>query len=218
MLTWNIVKNGVVTESANQSQWNLDQCNGTGESGFSLDISATNIFTGQLEWLGAGVVLVGFVTPTGEAVYCHAFMHASIAGFTDVYMRTANLPVSYEITALSDNTGSMKAICNSVISGGGYNPLGILQTISPAPTTTSYAVLAGQVELIVGFILKSDEFEQTVLTDSFNGYVATENDDVRYSLCFNPTYAGSVTWVDLTNSSIQYAVNNNNAVISPGSA
>lgn len=38
------------------------------------------------------------------------------------------------------------------------------------------------------------------------------NSDCRFSVCFNPIYSGSVTWVDLPDSNLQYAVNNNNIV------
>ena len=207
ILSWNIVNNGTITESATQANWNLDKCDGTGKSGFSLDINAANIFTCQLEWLGVGVVLVGFATSMGNVIYCHGFMHASLSGFTDVYMRTANLPISYEITS-TDGSGSMKAICSSVISGGGFNPVGDTHAVFNA---ADVAISSGNTELLIGIRLKAEYFEYTIDPKNLS-ILSLGNGNTQWVLCINPTYSGAVTWVDEPNSVVQKAINNNNIV------
>ena len=73
----------------------------------------------DFEWLGVGSVRVGFVID-GQPVICHTFNNAN--NLTTVYMTTAILPVRYEVT----NTGAvaaaatLKQICSTVISEGGY--------------------------------------------------------------------------------------------------
>ena len=101
-----------------QSAWNGDKLDGTGASGYTLDPSKTQIFWCDFEWLGVGSVRTGFVI-NGQYIVCHTFNNANEIG--SVYMTTAILPVRYEITNLSNaTTASMKQICSTVISEGGY--------------------------------------------------------------------------------------------------
>jgi hypothetical protein len=207
-LSWCIANNGVITETVEQSNWNLDTLDGTGVSGFTLDVDAVNILTCQLEWLGVGVVLVGFATGGGSVVYCHAFQHASVSGFVDVYMRTANLPVAYEITATGIGSGSMKAICSSVISGGGFNPSG---DTDASFNDSDIAVSSGDSELLVGLRLQEDSFEYTIEPTDLS-ILSLANGNTQWVLCINPTYSGTVSWANKPNSVVQEAFNNNNIV------
>jgi hypothetical protein len=101
-----------------QSAWNGDKLDGTGASGYTLDPSKTQIFWCDFEWLGVGSVRTGFVI-NGQYIVCHTFNNANEIG--SVYMTTAILPVRYEIKNLSNAvTASMKHICSTVISEGGY--------------------------------------------------------------------------------------------------
>jgi len=211
VISWNIVNNGVVTESVTQENWNIDKCDGTGFSRFELNLDYTNIFTGQLEWLGVGSVAVGFANKNGDVIYCHCFYHPSTSPFVDIYMRTANLPVSYEITSLN-GSGSLKQICTSIISGGGYNPVGLQRTVK---NSTDVSIGNNEKELVLGIRLKEDNFDSTVVMSSIS-IVSRAKNDFEALVCINPTYSGTVTWVDVPNSSVQYAVNNNNDVTDEG--
>jgi hypothetical protein len=92
-------KTGVVTEDRiSQSNWNIDPLNGSGPSGITLDITKAQILFIDFEWLGVGTVRVGFVID-GKIYYANYFNHANIIDST--YMKTATLPISYEIK----NTG-----------------------------------------------------------------------------------------------------------------
>ncbi len=108
--------------TVNQADWNGDKLNGTGPSGLTLDVTKTQIFFTDMEWLGVGNVRVGFII-NGQYVVCHTFQNANIG--TNVYMQTALLPVRYEITntAATASSSTMKQICSTVISEGGYAEL-----------------------------------------------------------------------------------------------
>jgi hypothetical protein len=99
--------------------WNYDQMDGTGPSGIILDLTQAQILWMDVEWLGVGTVRIGFVI-NGELILCHKFNHANIIEST--YITTASLPLRYEITntgtTLSSST--LKQICSTVISEGGY--------------------------------------------------------------------------------------------------
>lgn len=117
---------GIVEDRIPQSSWNGDRLNGAGgatnPSGITLNPAVDQIFFTDIEWLGVGSVRVGFVI-NGQYIVAHTFNHANVAGNTTTYMSTACLPVRYEIT----NTGTaasgstLRQICSSVISEGGYS-------------------------------------------------------------------------------------------------
>ena len=112
-----------------QSQWNVDKLDGTGASGITLDLSKSQIFWVDIEWLGVGSVRSGFVI-NGQYIVCHIFHHANdIAG---TYMTTATLPIRYEITntGVTGSSSTLKQICSVVISEGGYEQIGVTRGAS----------------------------------------------------------------------------------------
>ena len=107
-----------------QSQWNQDTLDGTGlstsnPSGINLDLSKAQILFSEYEWLGVGSVRVGFAID-GKFITAHQFNHAN--KIDSVYMTTASLPIRYEIlnTGITTSTSTMKQICCSIQSNGGY--------------------------------------------------------------------------------------------------
>jgi hypothetical protein len=116
----------VVEERILQNDWNTDTLNTSmspNPSGITLDPTLTQIFWCDIEWLGVGNVRAGFVI-NGQFIVCHTFQHANQAGNTTVYMTTATLNPRYEITNTANIGGArtMKQICSTVISEGGYTP------------------------------------------------------------------------------------------------
>ena len=113
----------IVEERIPQALWNGDRLNGAGASGITLNPTLTQIFWCDVEWLGVGNVRTGFVI-NGEFIVCHTFQHANQPGNTTVYMTTATLNPRYEITNTGATSGvsTMKQICSTVISEGGFAP------------------------------------------------------------------------------------------------
>jgi len=114
-----------------QSAWNVDPLDGTGPSGVTADFSKTQIFWMDVEWLGVGSVRTGFVI-NGQFLICHIFHHANI--LDKVYMTTATLPIRYEIknTGTTPTSSTMRQICSSVMSEGGYTPSNTTRSASSA--------------------------------------------------------------------------------------
>ena len=106
--------------AVNQSAWNLDKLNGTGPSGITIDNTKAQIFVFDLQWLGVGRVRMGIISGTGQIIYCHEFRNAN--ALTTVYMTTANLPIRFELenTGASASGTSLRQICASVQSEGGF--------------------------------------------------------------------------------------------------
>lgn len=119
-----IVKTTAVTGVATtvrvaQADWNYDTFDGNGPSGVTLDISKAQIMWSEYEWLGCGSIRVGFAV-NGNFITAHQFNHAN--QLDSVYMTTATLPLRYEIenTGVTTSSSTMKQICATVMSNGGY--------------------------------------------------------------------------------------------------
>lgn len=127
---------GVPVERARvpQSSWNIDTLNGTGPSGFTLDTNYANILHIDMQWLGVGRTRCGFYIQ-GRLVYAHQFTFPDLLA---PYIKTPYLPIRYEITATPSisTTRSMYQICNTVISEGGFEPLGIINAYAMSDKIT----------------------------------------------------------------------------------
>lgn len=201
-ISWNIAKNGIVTETAVQADWNYDKMDSSGPSGLTLDIDAAIIAFFDIEWLGVGRVRCGFYI-NGLPRYVHYFTHSNNPSFTSVYMSTPNLPLRYYIESDGTGGGTLDHICSTVISEGGIEETGILRSVDTGSTHVD-ASTANTTYAIVGVRLKSTHIDITVIPEFFS-MINEAGDDFRWSLCMNPTIAGTFTYSDLTNSAIQSA-------------
>jgi hypothetical protein len=113
----------IVDTAIEQADWNIDKLDGGGPSRHTMDFSKVQIFLTDLEWLGVGRVRCGFVLD-GTIVYAHEFLQANVG--TEVYMKTANLPIRYELqSTAATSSASLKQICASVMSEGGESIPGV---------------------------------------------------------------------------------------------
>lgn len=106
-----------------QADWNVSTFQGSlvGLAGrITLNATQSQILVIDLQWLGVGRVRVGFEID-GILYYAHEFLHTNV--LPSVYMTTANLPIRYELEATGAITGTktMKQICSSVTSEGGFD-------------------------------------------------------------------------------------------------
>ena len=83
-----------------QSEWNIDKADGSGPSGFVLDITKIQMAYIDYSWYGAGKIRFGFKDAKGHVKYMHEFLHNNI--LEEAYMRSGNIPGRYEIENTSD--------------------------------------------------------------------------------------------------------------------
>jgi hypothetical protein len=197
-----------VDTSVAQASWNIDTMDGSGPSGITIDLTKTQIFCIDFEWLGVGRVRFGFVVD-GQIIYCHELLNAN--ALSEVYMSTPNLPLRYEIS--NDGSGpsaTMDHICTSIISEGGTQDLGILryrsttgQHVNADVTNTQYG--------IIGLRLQSSKSSGVVKMVSFSMINATI-DNYEWRLVLNPVLGGvAPTFADHSNSVLQAAIGERNA-------
>jgi hypothetical protein len=183
---------GTVSETlVAQQNWNGDKLDGTGASGLSLDITKSQIFYTDIEWLGVGSVRTGIVID-GTFINCHTFNHANLIPYT--YITTACLPVRYEITnrAATAGTSNLNQICSTVLSEGGYEPKEqLFCQLGPAggkSVTTTTAVPLISIRLAPG------RLDAIAVLKQLNIAVSTNTDLAQWTLILNGTLSGPTSW------------------------
>lgn len=173
-----------------QDNWNGDKLNGAGDSGYTLDLTKAQILWMDFEWLGVGSVRCGFII-NGEYIVCHTFENAN--DITSVYMTTAILPVRYEITntAATASASSLKQICSSVVSEGGYEQTSIEHVARRTATRTSISTTFVP---LVSIRLASTALNAVVLPAKFNVMPTSTGDDFEVILAKNCTGLTSASW------------------------
>ena len=175
--------NGVDTK-VSQSNWNCTTL-------CQLDIKKAQIFWIDVEWLGVGNVRTGFII-NGKYITCHTFRHANYD--TSVYMTTACLPIRYEIynAAQTTSNSSMKQICSTVISDGGYEPKLPLFSQLNSNVAVGFPTLtvAGKLYPLISLRLKSNVIDSIVTIQQMD-FIITTKDSIRWALLLNPTLTGA---------------------------
>lgn len=200
------VSGSLVENTINQSSWNVDKLDGTGVSGVTLDITKAQILFMDLEWLGVGTVRIGFVID-GNFYVCHKFHHANV--LTSTYITTASLPLRYEITNTGATSGAstLKQICSTVLSEGGYQLTGLQQAVGIPITTPRTLGTAGTSYPIVSIRLKTspDRLDAIVICTAIS-IIATTSGNYNWQVIASGTTTGG-SWVDAPgDSSVQYNI------------
>jgi hypothetical protein len=94
-----------------QSQFNIDKLDGTGASGFILDITKIQMWMLDYSWYGAGAIRFGVKNARGEFIFAHRIAHAN--NLTEAFMRSGNMPARYEVNTIAPYTKITSTISNS---------------------------------------------------------------------------------------------------------
>lgn len=186
------------------SAWNGDKLNGTGASGLTLDVTKSQILWMDVEWLGMGTVRTGFVID-GQFIVCHSFHHANKISST--YITTASLPLRYEITntGATGVTRTMKQVCSTVISEGGYELRGLQQAAGTPITTPISLTTAGAFVPLVTLRLKSTRLDAIVILTALSVLPVTNGRFYEWRLIASGVTSGGGAWVDAgVDSSVEY--------------
>jgi hypothetical protein len=196
---------GIVNNTrVHKDDWNLDNLDGLGPSGFTLDISKAQIMFVDVEWLGVGSVRCGFVID-GQFVHAHSFHHAN--GITSTYMTTASLPLRYEIrnNGATDSSSTLKQICTTVISEGGYELRGSQQSVGTAITTPKSLATAGTYYPVASIRLKSTALDAVVIPTAVS-VMGVDTGVYEWRLTENATVTTS-SWTDAgADSAVEYTL------------
>lgn len=185
-----------------QSDWNYDIMDGSGVSKLTLDMTKAQIQFMDIEWLGLGSVRCGFVI-NGKFILTHTFHHANI--ITGTYMATACLPVRAEIENVSatGSSSTLKIVCTSVISEGGYEIRGRSFSAGHPILTPRVLATPGTTYPIFSMRLKANRLGAIVDPKTF-GLAVGAAANFRYFLVGGAISTGG-TWVSAgTDSAVEY--------------
>lgn len=198
-----VLRNTGSDTTINQTSWNIDKMDGTGISSISLDFTKSQLYVIDFEWLSVGRIRFGFYL-FGKINYCHQI--TNLNSLTAPYMLSPNLPSRYQILSTSGATGTLIQICTTVISEGGYTPIGRSFSAGTNPNTSiSVPTTETPILAITGISTYNHEnilpTSFTIMdTDNNNGYL------YRLRLYLSPTGADSplngATVVNVDNNSV----------------
>lgn len=208
------VSGAVVETRVAQADWDSDnllgpsanlpgQGLGSCPSNITLDLSKAQIFWMDIEWLGLGSVRCGFVI-NGKLIHCHTFHHANL--ITSTYITTASLPLRYEIknTGTTANTSTLKQVCSSVISEGGYELRGLQQSAGHAIGSPRDLTTAATEYPVLSIRLKSTALDAIVILTALSLLATTNNANYKWSIVQSCTTTGG-SWSNVSaDSAVEY--------------
>jgi hypothetical protein len=123
-------------------------------------------------------------------------------------MSTPNLPIRFQLNNNGNGNSYLTQICSTIISEGGYNPLG--RSFSANNGLTSISVDSTETNLLA--ITGNTYYYHHNIIPTFINIIAGSNDAILYyvKLIYNSD-SSSTTWtdVDLNNSVVKYSTGSN---------
>ena len=190
-----------------QSQFSHDKLDGNGPSKLKLNrFDHTMIYQIDFQWLGSGIIRY-FIHYQGKPILLHIMPNT----YNPMpYMKSGDLPIRYEIIKNTNNgnIGEMRHICSAIQIESGYNLLGIPKveavlaqtTINITSTTLRPLFTIKLKDTCVRSFIKSFRFNIINLGNAGN--------PVYITILINPTFSSALTWVQKSNSIIQYSITN----------
>lgn len=193
-----VYRSGVEVRNVARVDWD-DSLDGSGDSGVIHDFGNNTILNADIEWLGVGGLRF-FIVKNKARIQFHQM------DFTDedeVFISSPNQPMRWEIRQNDVTSGSFSFICGTVGAEGGINRLGKLFSdnlgtthINANSTSNKYA--------LIGIRLKASQVD-TLIDLLTLSVLSLTNDSALWEVWLNPTVAGTFTYNDVTDSSIQVA-------------
>lgn len=186
----------------NQSAWNLDKLDGTGNSRKTIDLTKVQILVIDFQALYVGRVRMGFDID-GQIIYAHEFNHAE--RIATPYIQTATLPVRCGMSCTGTVSTTMRFVCSAVISEGGQeDTAGNTFTAEGTKTAANGSrthLLSIQPKLTFNSITNRMKF----VLDSIE-FISTGADPIKWELVLGQAISGTTTFtdVDTTYSAMEY--------------
>jgi hypothetical protein len=190
-----------------QTQFSHDKLDGNGPSKLKLNrFNHTMIYQIDFQWLGSGIIRY-FIHFNGKPILLHIMPNT----YNSVpYMKSGDLPIRYEIQKNTNSltVGEMRHICSSIQIESGYNLLGFPKVESIIAQTT-INVTSTTLRPIFTIKLKDNCVRSFIKSFRFNIInLGNAGKPVYVAILLNPTFSNGLTWIQKTNSIIQYSITN----------
>ena len=149
-----------------QDKWQ-DPCNGTGPSGYNLDLTRMQMWYIDYSWYGAGVIRYGFRGTNGVITYVTQIQNNNRQ--FEAYMRTGNMASHYESNGIAPVT-----ILSANLAQGAFSTDGAVSSTATSITLNSTSIYAntGVVKIDNELIYYSNK-TSTVLLNCIRGFGGT---------------------------------------------
>ena len=176
-----------------QSQWNIDRCDGTGPSGYNIDLTRMQMWYIDYSWYGAGFIRYGVRGTNGLITYVHQIQNNNRQ--FEAYMRSGNMAAHYEVSSIAPSTFLAAALSGNTTTL--LTNILITQTTIPI-NETSFFNQSGGVALIgteyIFYRTTSTPFGVGNLIDCVRGFGNTRADDYNAGNTISPS---SISLVDV---------------------
>jgi hypothetical protein len=125
-----------------QSQW-ADRLDGTGPSGYTLDLTKMQMWYIDYSWYGAGFIRWGLRTTKGQIAY--VYQQTNNNQRNEAYMRSGNMCARYETNGICPITSLTSSLASATTTGGIMNvadaskfaPSGVVKVFSGSAGITN---------------------------------------------------------------------------------
>jgi hypothetical protein len=196
-----------------QSSWNLDKADGTGFTGYELDLNRMQMFYIDYSWYGAGAIRWGFRATDGEITYVHKEVNNNVN--LEAYMRSGNLPARYETNTVpvytkTTSTLSSSATSLSVASTASFNDSGTItvRTGTKVETMNYSSKNATTFQGLTRAKTGNSSVNLTIATGSSKGTVVTVGDLANVQIgqrVISPSFPTATFVTDITGSQITFS-------------
>lgn len=157
----------------------------------SYDFSKFTVSFVDFLWLGGAVIRLFFKLSTGGFLLAHTFDYAGTAA--DVFMRSPNQPVRYEIRSTGNGVGSFRAICSQVSTEGSLDERGKNLVVFNATAVTTNVV--GTIYALKGVRKVAAERDVFVRLNRISGAITgVTADSGILMLILDPTLSAPLSW------------------------
>ena len=185
----------------NQSDWNIDRCDGTGKSGYTLDITKMQMFYMDYSWYGAGFIRWGFRSLDGNVIYAHKIPNNNFN--TEAYMRSGNLPARYEVNTICPRVSTAKSISNSdsviycsksLSEFPSSGTLRVKQTDSATSADTEYVNYTGKTDFVQD-VISTESAGNTFIVANSSGLQPNGVQTITFDRPFGNIVSGKVYYI-----------------------
>ena len=185
----------------NQADWNIDRCDGTGKTGYTIDPTKMQMFYMDYSWYGAGFVRWGFRALNGDVIYAHKIPNNNQN--TEAYMRSGNLPARYEVNTIPPATTATRSFSSGdttlyLAQAPTHFPtsgtLRVKQTTSSTAGTIEYINYTGKVQYVQD-VIAVDSASDTIQVASTSGLSPGGQQTITFDTPFSNVVARKTYYV-----------------------
>jgi hypothetical protein len=207
----NVIVTKTIETVWSQSEWNIDRCDGTGKSGYNVDLTKMQMFYLDYSWYGAGFIRWGFRGVDGNIIYAHKIPNNNFN--TEAYMRSGNLPARYEVntfvpyTIASDTLGTSDT--NLYVEDAAEFPssgtLHVRKCLSTTTGTSEFINYTSRVAFRQN-VESASSVDNSLTVASTTGLTGGGNMTIRFDTPFGNIVSGKTYYVATVPSSTKFTI------------